>query len=61
MEAIADLMHVNANQNNPFPPANEGDRDIFMVLAYCVAQVMDERMAGFIHTLMRLPGGIVTA
>lgn len=37
MEAIADLMHVHANQNNPIPPANEGDHDVFMVLAYCVA------------------------
>lgn len=61
MEAITDHMHAHANQNNPFPPANEGDRDIFMVLAYCVAQVIAERMAGFIHTPMRLPGGIVTA
>lgn len=37
MEAIADLMHANTNERNSSPAANEGDRDVFMLLSYCVA------------------------
>ncbi len=37
MEAIADLAHARTNQKNSSPAANEGDRDVFMLLSYCVA------------------------
>lgn len=37
MEAIADLVRARTNQSYSSPVANEGDRDIFMLLSYCVA------------------------
>lgn len=37
MEAIAGLVHAHTNQRHSTPAANEGDRDVFMLLSYCVA------------------------
>lgn len=37
MEAIVDFVHARTNQRNSIPAANEGDRDVFMLLSYCVA------------------------
>lgn len=34
MEAIADLAHMHVQIKGT---ANEGDRDVFMLLSYCVA------------------------
>ena len=39
MEAIADLVHARTNQSLFRPAGNECDRDVLMLLSYCVAKV----------------------